>query len=198
MKTCTPEGKHGIQWAACIQLDDLNFADELALLSYTHEQMRMKTNSVAAASAALGFNIHKGKTKVLKYNTENTKPTTFDGKALEDMESFTYLGSIIDELRRSGKNVKSRTGKARAPFLQLKNICNLKQLSANIKFRIFNANIKTVLVYGAETWKTTTTIVKKVQVLKTNYLHKILNIPWSDTISNSPLWERTNQFSAEE
>ncbi|VDP22996.1 unnamed protein product [Schistosoma margrebowiei] len=66
MKTCTSEGKHGIQWAACIQPDDLDFAHKLALLSYTHEQMRMKTTSVAAASAALGFNIHKVKSKILK------------------------------------------------------------------------------------------------------------------------------------
>ncbi|VDO67867.1 unnamed protein product [Schistosoma margrebowiei] len=36
-------------------------------------------------------------------------------------------------------------------------------LSTNIKVRIFNMNIKTVLLYGAETWGTTTTIVKNVQ-----------------------------------
>ncbi|VDO54672.1 unnamed protein product [Schistosoma margrebowiei] len=51
MKTSTSEGKHGIQWTARNQLDDLDFADDLALLSRTHEQMQMKTASVAAVSA---------------------------------------------------------------------------------------------------------------------------------------------------
>ncbi|VDO88580.1 unnamed protein product [Schistosoma margrebowiei] len=51
MKTPTSEGKHGIQWTAQNQLDDLDFADDLALLSHTHEQMQIKTTSVAAASA---------------------------------------------------------------------------------------------------------------------------------------------------
>ncbi|VDO87292.1 unnamed protein product [Schistosoma margrebowiei] len=52
----------------------------LALLSHTHKQMQIKTASVAAVSASVGLNIHKGKTKVLKYNTENSNPITLDGE----------------------------------------------------------------------------------------------------------------------
>ncbi|VDP39618.1 unnamed protein product [Schistosoma margrebowiei] len=97
MRTSTSEGKHGIQWTARSQLDDLDFADDLALLSHTHEQMQMKTASVAAVSASVGLSIHKGKTKVLKFKAENNNPITLDGETLENVESFTYLGSIIDE-----------------------------------------------------------------------------------------------------
>ncbi|VDO57151.1 unnamed protein product [Schistosoma margrebowiei] len=63
---------------------------------------------------------------------------------------------------------------------------------------IFNTNIKTVLLYGAETWRTTTTIIKKVQVFINSCLSKILNVRWPDTISNSLLWERTDKFPAGE
>ncbi|VDP63683.1 unnamed protein product [Schistosoma curassoni] len=58
------------QWTAQNQLDDLDFADDLALLSRTHEQMQMKTASVAAVTASVGLNIHKGKTKVRKFKAE--------------------------------------------------------------------------------------------------------------------------------
>ncbi|VDP56151.1 unnamed protein product [Schistosoma margrebowiei] len=108
MKTSTSEGKHGIQWTAQNQLDDLDFADDLALLSHTHEQMQIKTVSVAAVSAPVGINIHKGKTKFLKCDTERINPITLDGETLEDVESFTYLGSIIDEQGGSGADVKAR------------------------------------------------------------------------------------------
>ncbi|VDP27836.1 unnamed protein product [Schistosoma mattheei] len=60
---------------------------------------------------------------------------------MEDVESFTYLGSIIDEQGGSDAGVKARIGKARAAFLQLKDIWNSKQLSTNIKVRIFNTNV---------------------------------------------------------
>ncbi|VDP50626.1 unnamed protein product [Schistosoma curassoni] len=165
MKTLTSEGKHGIHWTAQNQLDDLEFADDPALPSHTNEQMQIKTASVAAVSASLGLNIHKGKTKVLKYNTKNIKPITLDEKTLENGESFTYLGSIIDEQGGSNANVKTRIDKARTASLQLKNIWNSKQLSTNIKVTIFNTNVKTVLLYGAETWGTNTTTIKKPHIL---------------------------------
>ncbi|VDO85330.1 unnamed protein product [Schistosoma curassoni] len=53
---------------------------------------------------------------------ENSNPITLDGETLEDAESFTYLGSIIDE--QGGSD-------AGTAFLQLKNIWNSKQLSLN-------------------------------------------------------------------
>ncbi|VDP22733.1 unnamed protein product [Schistosoma margrebowiei] len=90
-----------------------------------------RTTHVAAASALVGLNIHKGRTKVLKYNTVNTDPITLNGETLEDVKSFTYLGSIIDEQGGTNAHVKLRIGKARAAFLQLKNIWNSKQLSVN-------------------------------------------------------------------
>ncbi|VDP53704.1 unnamed protein product [Schistosoma curassoni] len=140
-----------MQWTAQNQLDDLDFAYDLALLSRTHEQMQIKTANVAAVSASLGLGIHKGKTKVLKCNSENSNPITLDGETLEDVESFTYLGSITDKQGGLDADVKARIGKARAAFLQLKNIWNSKQLPTNIKVTIFNTNVKAVLLYGAET-----------------------------------------------
>ncbi|VDP44425.1 unnamed protein product [Schistosoma margrebowiei] len=97
MKTSTSEGNHGVQWTAQNQLDDLDFADDLVLLSHTHKQMQIKAASVAAVSASAGLRIHKGKTKVLKFRAENSNPITLDGETLEDMESSTYPGSIINK-----------------------------------------------------------------------------------------------------
>ncbi|VDP00291.1 unnamed protein product [Schistosoma mattheei] len=133
-----------------MQLDDLNFADDLALLSQTQQQMQEKTNSVAAASEAVGLNIHKGKSRILRYNTKLTNPITIDGEDLEDVKTFTYLGSIIDERGGSDADVNGRISKARAAYLHLRNIWNSEQLSTNIKVRIFNTDVKTVLLYG---WK---------------------------------------------
>ncbi|VDP75281.1 unnamed protein product [Schistosoma mattheei] len=143
-----------------MQLDDLEFADDLAILSYTQKQMQEKTTSVAAASAAVGLNINKGKSKILQYNTAHNNRITLDGEALEDVKVFTYLGSIIDEHGGSDADVKVRIGKARAAYLRLQNIWNSKQLSTNNKVTIFNTNVKTVLLYKAETWRTTKAIIQ--------------------------------------
>ncbi|VDP21911.1 unnamed protein product [Schistosoma margrebowiei] len=78
--------------------------------------MQVKTTSVAKGSTTLGLNIHKGKIKIFKRNTENTNAITHDSETLEDVGSFTYLGSIIDERRGSEAGVTSRIGKTRSTF----------------------------------------------------------------------------------
>ncbi|VDO96202.1 unnamed protein product [Schistosoma margrebowiei] len=157
---------------------------------HTHEQTQVGTASIATASISIGFNIHKRKNNIVKYNTENTNEITFEREA---PETSNYLLSIIDEHGRPDADVKESIGKARAAFLQLKNIWKSKQLSINYKVIIFNTNVKTVLLYGAETWRTTTTIIKSAQVLTNHLLYKIL-----DLISNNLLREKTNQLRAEE
>ncbi|VDP17890.1 unnamed protein product [Schistosoma margrebowiei] len=98
-----------------------------------YERFKEKTASVAAASTAVGLNTHKGKCKILRYKTTCANRITLDGKDFEDVKTFTYLGSIIDEHSGSDEDVKGQVDKARATYLQLKNIWNSKQLSANSK-----------------------------------------------------------------
>ncbi|VDP53697.1 unnamed protein product, partial [Schistosoma margrebowiei] len=111
--------------------------------------------SVAAVSASVGLSIHKEKTKVLKFKAEKNNLITLDGETLENVKSFTYLRSIIDEQGGSDADTKARIGKA-----------------------------------------STTTIIKKIQVFINSCPCKLLNIRWTFTISNSLLWERTNQLPA--
>ncbi|VDP79526.1 unnamed protein product [Schistosoma mattheei] len=72
--------------------------------------------------------IHRGKSKILPYNTPCNNQITIDGEDLEDVKTSTYLCRIIDEHGRSDANVKARIGKARAAWSQLKNIWNSEQL----------------------------------------------------------------------
>ncbi|VDP49575.1 unnamed protein product [Schistosoma mattheei] len=88
MKTSTSEGKHGIQWIVRMQLDDLDFSDDLAFLSHSQQQMQEKTTRITAASAAVVLNIHKGKNKIIRCNTACTNPITIDGEDLEDLNSL--------------------------------------------------------------------------------------------------------------
>ena len=198
MKMTTVQRTSGIQWTLWTQLEDLDFADDLALLSHSHQQMQDKTTELAAVSLQVGLNIHKGKTKVLRMNAASTDPVTLEGNALEEVETFTYLGSVINKRGGTDADVRARIGKARVAFLQLKNIWSSRVLSSRTKIRLFNSNVKMVLLYGAETWRITNTTINKVQTFVNNCLRRILQIHWPDTISNSELWEKTQQRPVEE
>ena len=198
MKTATYQSLNGIQWTPWTQLDDLDFADDLALLSHTHQQMQAKTNKIAAISSQVGLNINRKKTKVLRSNTHHSESVQLGTEPLEDIETFTYLGSMVDQKGGTDADVKARIGKARAAFLQLRNIWNTKDLRRQTKIRIFNSNVKAVLLYGAETWRTTVKTVKKVQTFINSCLRRILHVHWPNTISNAELWQRTNQLPVDQ
>lgn len=68
MKTSTRERRNRIQWTLWDHLDDLDFADDIALLSHSQQQMQEKTNMVAAISAQVGLNINKDKSKIEDLN----------------------------------------------------------------------------------------------------------------------------------
>ncbi|VDO54860.1 unnamed protein product [Schistosoma margrebowiei] len=59
---------------------------------------------------------------LLSNTHQQINPITLDGGTLENVESFTYLGSIIDEQGGSNADVKARIGKARVAFLQSRNL----------------------------------------------------------------------------
>ena len=116
---------------------------------------------------------------------------------LPKLVSFTYLGSVVDIQGGTEADVKARIGKARAAFLQLKNVWSTKDLTLQTKIKIFNSNVKPVLLYGSETWRTTVATTKKVQTFINSCLRRILRIHLPITINNEDLWQRTNQRPAD-
>ena len=68
-----------------------------------------------------------------------------------------------------------------------------RKSSNNTKTRIFNTNVKSVLLYGCETQKLTKTIIHQLQVLVNRCIHRILKILWPVQISNQGLWARAKQ-----
>ena len=54
----------------------------------------------------------------MRTNTKQQDKIKLKGEDLEDVKSFTYLGSIITESGGTEEDVKSRIGKARLAFNQ--------------------------------------------------------------------------------
>ena len=55
----------------------------------------------------------------------------------------------------STRFTEERIGKARTAFLLLRPVWRSKEISLRTKLRIFNTNVKSVFMYGAETWRVT-------------------------------------------
>ena len=155
MRQTTEQHRDGIQWTLMTRLEDLDFADDVALLSHNHQGMQSKLTRMAKISAKAGLRISKSKTKGMRMNTSNADRLELDGEDIEEVEDFVYLGSNISKDGGSDRDIQVRIGKARTAFTILRPVWKSKIISRKTKLRIFNTNVKSVLLYGSETWRVT-------------------------------------------
>ena len=86
-RTTTIGRNNGIQWTLWTQLDDLDFTDDLALLSYNHSQMQDKTTLLETTPTGTGLNINWKKTELMKMNSPADTPVTVGGEPIREVES---------------------------------------------------------------------------------------------------------------
>jgi hypothetical protein len=65
--------------------------------------------------------------------------------------------------------------------------------SKGVKIRIFNTDVKSVLLCACETWKTTNQITRRLQTFVNKCLRRIMNIKWADKITNEERWRITKE-----
>jgi hypothetical protein len=95
MRTVLADTSTGIRWKMMSKLEDLDFADDIALLSSTHEHMQQKTTKLYNTAKQIGLIINKKKTKVMKINNKNQTAITIDNEEVESVERFSYLGACV-------------------------------------------------------------------------------------------------------
>ena len=93
-------------------LEDLDFADDLALLSHTHQHM---------FAQQVGLKISQKKTEVMMLNVSNPSPVKVNGEDLQTTEKFTYLGSTVRHDGGAGSDIRNRLNRARNAFRILNN-----------------------------------------------------------------------------
>ncbi len=114
-------------------------------------------------------------------------------EVIERVDDFLYLGSKIGENGGTILDVQQRVNKARGAFSRLKNVWRANSINLHFKIKLFNACVKSVLLYGCEIWFVTENVTRKLQTFVNRCLRNILGIKWPQIISNDELWEKTGQ-----
>ena len=70
---------------------------------------------------------------------------------------------------------------------------NTSSFSTRNKIRIFNTNVKSVLLYGSETWRVTKTTTRMLQTCINKCLRYILKTKWQDKTTEQKIWRMTDQ-----
>jgi len=118
---------------------------------------------------------------------------TFNGHSVEVVESFPYLGSLIHCTGDSAPEIKRRISITRDCMMVLDRNIWCSRISVDTKLRLYNSCILPIFLYVAETWAVTATPVKTFDALDQWCLRCILNIHWTEHITNNEVRSRTQQ-----
>ena len=123
MRHTTQNARHGIPWTMFSQLEELDYADDSALLSTNARHLQQKANVLNENAKKAGVHINMKKTKVMHLNLTGPHPQIMiDGEELEAVDDFTYLGSNISAENSVQKDISARINKARNRNCNLRNI----------------------------------------------------------------------------
>ena len=98
MRKATADKSRGIQWNFATVLEDLDFADDIALLSSKFNDLQEKTGRLTEEAARVGLKRNARKSKALRAEyASNRESIVVNGREVGDVEEFLYLGATIDK-----------------------------------------------------------------------------------------------------
>ena len=191
MRRATGDQPRGLVWGLTARLEDCDFADDIALLSHTQKSIQEKTDGVDRAARSVGLKIHPSKSKMMKLKNKSTTKTIVRNVELEEVQDFKYLGSYISNDSIIEKKISTRIGLAAQAFNRLQSIWKSTALQTKTKLKIYRSNVRSVLLYASETWRTNKRLENRLRGFEGRYLWRILKIRWEQRVTNKEISRRT-------
>ena len=176
-----------------VVLTDLDYADDICLVSKEVEQAQELLTRVEAECAKVGLRLNAKKTEFIAYNlpVEHPPLRTTEGTTLKKVSDFKYLGSWVNSTER---DVKVRKALAWKALNDLSKVWK-SSLQRCIKISFFQATVESVLLYGCESWTLKASLDKSLDGSYTRMLRVVLNIDPHEHITNEQLYSGLPRIS---
>ena len=89
-----------------------------------------------------------------------------DGKVLEQVKTFKYLGQQITDDGKCEADIRSRIEIARGNFLKMKDALTSRSISLKTRKRLVKCYVLSTFLCSAETWTLTTDMENKVNAFE--------------------------------
>ena len=120
MRKATADKRRGIRMNFTTVLEDLEFAEDIALLSSKFNDLHEKTGRLVEEAARVGLKLNARKCKTLRTECASSREKiVVDGEKVDDLEEFTYLGATVNKEGGGSKDIMQHLQKARGTFQRL-------------------------------------------------------------------------------
>ena len=132
----------------------------------------------------VGLIINCAKTEMINMNIANPRACVIWGRVVKQVEKFKYLGTLLSMDGSLKVEFEARLRKANQAIGMLKTVWNNNNFSVHTKIKIYKTMLRTIFIYGHESWYSTVTSDKKFVVFENKALRRILGVKWWDRVSN--------------
>lgn len=154
----TARGRHGFQFLPGLrELFLLLFADDIVLLSSSPVGLQNQLNNLAIASDKLGLKVNLDKTKVMIFRKggrlSKQNKWFLKGSELEIVNEYKYLGFVLTSRLSVVSALDQVVKKGKGKVVEiLRTIWSLGKMNMSFFFRLFDAQVKPMLLYTSEIW----------------------------------------------
>jgi len=162
----------------------LQFADDQVVLAGDKEDLEYMTRKLKETYEKWGLDMNLNETKYLYIGeTQNNLKLDKDYE-IEFYQDYKFLRVIFDTSGTDDKEIRSRVIQARKCIACLNRILWSKDIRKKRKLNIYNALIKSNLLYGSEIWRLTENNKRRVEAIEIEALRKSSRISRKDRIRN--------------
>ncbi|CAH8623296.1 unnamed protein product, partial [Dicrocoelium dendriticum] len=131
------------------------------------------------------------KCKVLLKDWLSPAPVlTLESAQLEQVDSFVYLGSCVSADGTINIEVSLRIAKARSAFVNLRHLCRHHDVSSSLKGRVYSASVRSVLLYGCESWPIRIEDMRRLSAFDASCLKRIARVWWQHRVNSNDVRRR--------
>ena len=174
-------------------ITNIRYADDTALIADSEAKMQALVNTLVMESERRGLKVNFSKTKVLvvrKGDEQIDARIKIHSNNLEQVKSFSYLGSILTEDGRCDKEIKTRIGIAKDSFNKIENLVTNQNISVALRRRFVKAYAWSTFLYGCEAWNISKAMEKRIEALEMWFYRRMLKVSWVDRVSNEIVLQR--------
>ena len=110
-----------------------------------------------------------------------------DGKIMETVRDFMFLGSKITADGDCSHEIKRRLLLGRKVMTNLDNILKSRDIALSTKVRLVRAMVFPVVMYGCESWTIKKTERRRIDAFALWCWRRLLRVPWTARRSNQSI-----------
>ena len=103
-------------------LSHLFVADDIVLIANSISKLQEMLQDIHDISNPVGLKMHLGKTEIMCNKHVHKDDVIVDGKKIEEVDSYVYLGQMVTKDHDQVQEMKRRIGQGRSAFCKLDNI----------------------------------------------------------------------------